>query len=295
MNLLEVCRLVDAALSEDLGSGDVTTEFVVHPEAVAEGEIVSKAKGVAAGIPVAGLCFRRLDSRVRFEQVVEDGARVSRNHVLARVSGPAVSILQAERVALNFMQRMSGIATLTARFVEAVKGYPVRVLDTRKTTPGLRMLEKYAVRMGGGFNHRTGLYDGILIKDNHLSFQVPDAQETARGGASMGTLAAAISAARFAASHLQKIEIEAETMDQVDEAIRAGADAILLDNMDFETLRKAVDMARRSKKGITLEASGNVTLRNIGKIAAAGVDAVSIGALTHSSPALDISLKLRPA
>jgi nicotinate-nucleotide pyrophosphorylase (carboxylating) len=295
LNLLEVCRLVDAALSEDLGSGDVTTEFVVRPEATAEGEIVSKAKGIVAGIPVAGLCFRRLDSRVGFEQLVEDGARVSRGQVLACVSGPAASILQAERVALNFIQRLSGIATLTAKFVEAVEGHPVKVLDTRKTTPGLRMLEKYAVRMGGGSNHRTGLYDGILIKDNHLQFQIPDEEQTVHAEPWVGAIAAAVSAARSAAGHLQRVEVEAETLDQVNEAIRAGADAILLDNMDIETLREAVDMARRSKKGVILEASGNVTLRNVAKIADTGVDAISIGALTHSSPALDISLRLWPA
>jgi len=295
MNLLEVCRLIDEALNEDLGSGDVTTELVVHSEAAAEGAIISRAKGVAAGIPVAGLCFRRLDSRLSFEQMVEDGSRLSRNQVIARLSGPAISILQAERVALNFVQRLSGIASLTARFVEAVKDYPVKILDTRKTTPGLRILEKYAVRMGGGFNHRMGLSDGILIKDNHLRFQGSKSEKAAKKNASKGAVAAAVSAARAAAGHLQKIEIEAETLHQVEEAVRAGADAILLDNMDVETLSRAVGMVRRSKKKIILEASGNVTIRNVVKIAATGVDAISIGALTHSSPALDISLEMRPA
>ena len=295
MNLLEVCRLIDEALNEDLGSGDVTTELVVHSEAAAEAAIISRAKGVAAGIPVAGLCFRRLDSRVSFEQMAEDGSRLSRNQVLARLSGPAISILQAERVALNFVQRLSGIASLTARFVEAVKDYPVKILDTRKTTPGLRILEKYAVRMGGGFNHRMGLSDGILIKDNHLRFQGSGSERAAKKNASKSAVAAAVSAARAAAGHLQKIEVEAETLQQVEEAVRAGADAILLDNMDVETLSKAVGIVRRSKKKIVLEASGNVTIRNVVKIAATGVDAISIGALTHSSPALDISLEMRPA
>ena len=295
MNLLEVCRLIDEALNEDLGSGDMTTELVVHPETAAEAAIVSREKGVVAGIPVAGLCFRRLDSRLDFEQVVEDGSRISRNQILARLSGPAVSMLQAERVALNFIQRLSGIATLTARFVEAVEGYPVKILDTRKTTPGLRILDKYAVRMGGGFNHRMGLSDGILIKDNHLMFLGSKSPKATKKNASTGAVAAAVASAKAGAGHLQKIEVEADTLQQVEEAARAGADAILLDNMDVATLSKAVAAVRRSKKKILLEASGNVTIRNVAKIAATGVDAISIGALTHSSPALDIALEMRPA
>ncbi len=289
MNLLDVCRLVDEALSEDLGSGDITTDAVVPPDAVAEGRIISRAKGVVAGLPVAALCFRRLDSRVSFAQEVEDGERVSKNRVLARLSGPAASILKAERVALNFLQRLSGVATLTARFVDAVKDYPVGILDTRKTTPGLRILEKYAVRTGGGSNHRFGLADGILIKDNHLMFQ-----DSKVPGSSQGAVAEAVKAAREAAGHLQKIEVEADTLDQVREAMRAGADAILLDNMDIETMSEAVAMVRRSEKKIFLEASGNVSLRTVAKIVATGVDGISIGALTHSPPALDISLDLMP-
>jgi len=289
MNLLKVCRLVDEALSEDLGDGDITTDAIVPPDAAAEGEIISRGRGTIAGLPVAALCFRRLDSRVGFEPEVEDGGRVSKNRVLARVSGPASSILKAERVALNFLQRLSGIATLTARFVDAVGdrptvgGRPVRILDTRKTTPGLRILEKYAVRAGGGSNHRFGLYDAVLIKDNHLMFQ----------GA--GAVGEAVAAARAAAGHLQKIEVEAETLEQVRQAVRADADAILLDNMDVETLAEAVALVRRSKKRIFIEASGAVSLRNVAGIAAAGVDGISIGALTHSAPALDISLELKPA
>jgi nicotinate-nucleotide pyrophosphorylase (carboxylating) len=292
MNLLQVCRLVDEALNEDLGPGDITTESVVPPDAVAEGEIISCAKGIVAGLPVAGLCFRRLDSRIAFEQEVEDGGRVSKNRVLARVLGPAASILKAERVALNFLQRLSGIATHTSRFVEAVADYPVKILDTRKTTPGLRILEKYAVRAGGGTNHRFGLSDGVLIKDNHLKFQTA---ATAASGKKIGAVAAAVEAARSMAGHLQLIEVEAETIEQVKQAVRADAGAILLDNMDTDTLKEAVDLVRRSRKKIFLEASGNVSLRTVGKIASTGVDAISIGALTHSAPALDISLELRPS
>lgn len=287
MNLLLVCRLIDEALSEDLGAGDATTDSVIPPDATANGEIVARAKGVAAGIPVAGLCFRRLDSRVSFHQAVEDGTSVSRNRVLARLSGPAVSILKAERVALNFLQRLSGIATLTAKYVAAVGDHPVRILDTRKTTPNLRVLEKYAVRAGGGFNHRLGLYDGVLIKDNHLRFQ-PEAEGAA-------AVREAVSAAKRMARHLRMVEVEAETLEQVEEAVRAGADAILLDNMNVATLAEAVAIARSSRKRIILEASGNVSLRNVGRVAATGVDAISVGALTHSAPALDISLELRPA
>ena len=293
MNLLQVCRLVDEALAEDLGPGDITTDSVVAPDAVAEGEIRAKSKGVVAGLPVAALCFRRLDSRITFEQDVEDGARVSKNRILARVSGPAVSILKAERVALNFLQRLSGVATLTAKFADAVEGRPVKILDTRKTTPGLRILEKYAVRAGGGANHRFGLSDGVLIKDNHLTFQQGGA--AAAGREYTGAVSEAIAAARAAAGHLQKIEIEADTLEQARQAARAGADAILLDNMDLETLTRAVKAVRRLNKNIFLEASGAVSLRTVGKIAATGVDGVSIGALTHSAPALDISLDLRPA
>jgi nicotinate-nucleotide pyrophosphorylase (carboxylating) len=284
MNLLQVSRIIDEALNEDLGAGDVTTDAVISPEAAAAGELICRSAGVAAGIPIAGFCFRRLDSRVVFEQDVDDGARVARGRALARVSGPAQPILKAERVALNFLQRLSGIATLTAKFVEAVADYPVKIVDTRKTTPGLRMLEKYAVRAGGGRNHRLGLSDGILIKDNHLMFQ----QE------STNPVEHAISLARRSAGHLRQIEVEAETLEQVEQAIRAGADAILLDNMDVDTLARAVKLARGSGRPMTLEASGNVSLRNIRKIAATGVDVISVGALTHSAPALDISLELHP-
>lgn len=290
MNLLDVCSIIDEALTEDLGVGDITTDLVIPPDALAEGEIVARKRGVVAGIPVAGLCFRRLDPRVNFEQIVEDGARISRNKTLARLNGPAASILQAERVALNFLQRLSGIATLTSRFVEAVKDYPVRILDTRKTTPGMRILEKYAVRQGGGFNHRIGLYDAILIKDNHLMFQGAKGAKPGKGA-----VTATVAAAKAGAGHLQKVEVEADTLDQVKEAVEAGADAILLDNMSAETLKKAVRIARRSKREIVLEASGNVSIRTVGKIAASGVDTISVGALTHSATALDISLELRPA
>ncbi|RJP22833.1 MAG: carboxylating nicotinate-nucleotide diphosphorylase [Candidatus Abyssobacteria bacterium SURF_5] len=288
MNLLQVSQIIDQALSEDIGAGDLTTDSVIAPDALATGEIICRAAGVAAGIPIAGLCFRRLDSRITFEQLVDDGARVTRNRVLARISGSAQPILKAERVALNFIQRLSGIATLTARYVAAVSDYPVKILDTRKTTPGLRVLEKYAVRAGGGFNHRFALFDGILIKDNHLIFQHEDGSQSGSN-----QIERAVARAKRLAGHLRKIEVEAETLDQVKQALRAGADAILLDNMDVATLAKAVEITRNSRRPVILEASGNVSLSNIKKIAAAGVDVISIGALTHSAPALDVSLELQ--
>ncbi len=286
MNLLQISHIIDEALMEDIGAGDITTDAVISPDIPASGEIISRSAGVAAGIPIAGFCFRRLDSRVTYEQEIDDGAPVHRNQVLARLSGPAQPILKAERVALNFLQRLSGIATLTARYVAAVKEYPVRILDTRKTTPGLRILEKYAVRAGGGFNHRLGLSDGILIKDNHLLFQA--APENA------DAIERAVSLARRTAGHMRQIEVETDSLEQVEQAVRAGADAILLDNMDGETLVRAVEIARSSGRRIILEASGNVSLRNVKQIAATGVDVISIGALTHSAPALDISLELHP-
>jgi len=288
MNLLQVSHIIDEALCEDLGSGDLTTDAVIAPDAMASGEIICRSTGVVAGLPIAGFCFRRLDSRITFEQAVNDGEQVRRNRVLARLSGPAQPILKAERVCLNFVQRMSGIATLTSKYVAAVKEYPVKILDTRKTTPGMRMLEKYAVRAGGGFNHRLGLSDGILIKDNHLMFQ------QSPGEAPVNPIEKAVSLARRSAGHLQKVEVEAETLEQVEQAVHAGADVILLDNMDIDMLASAVELVRELDRPIFLEASGNISLRNIKKIAATGVDAISIGALTHSAPALDVSLELHP-
>ena len=287
MNLFQVTHIVDAALDEDLGAGDLTTDSVIPPDAQAAGEIISRSAGIPAGIPLAGLCFRRLDARITFEQQVDDGVRVKRNEVLARLSGPTQSILKAERVALNFIQRLSGIATLTGKYVDAVQEYPVKILDTRKTTPGMRILEKYAVRAGGGFNHRLGLSDGILIKDNHLIFQ-----QLSSGEKPPEAVKKAVLLAKQKAGHLRKIEAEVDTLEQVEQALEAGADEILLDNMDIDTLARAVELSRRSGRSVALEASGNVSLRNIKKIAATGVDFISVGALTHSASALDISLEL---
>jgi nicotinate-nucleotide pyrophosphorylase (carboxylating) len=267
--------LVRAALAEDLGPGDVTTRATVPPDARAEAILLAKEAGVLAGLPVAELVFRQLDPGVEFTPAVADGARFALGETLARVAGAAPALLSAERVALNLLQRMCGVATATARLVAMLDGLPTRLVDTRKTTPGLRVLEKYAVRAGGGFNHRFGLYDAVLIKDNHL---------VAAGG-----VAAAVTRARAAVPHTMKIEVEAKTLPQVEEALAAGAEIILLDNMAAAALRQGVALCRG--RALT-EASGGITAANLREVAETGVDLVSVGALTHSVRAIDISLEL---
>ncbi len=271
--MFEVERIVKRALEEDIGLGDITTEATVEAGVTVRAELVAKEDFVVAGLDVAARVFTELDAEVGFEKLKEDGEKVARGEVLAWIRGEARCLLQGERVALNLLQRMSGIATMTARFVREVEGTGTLVVDTRKTVPGLRVLDKYAVRMGGGRNHRTSLYDGVLIKENHV--------------AAAGGIAAAINRARKRISHVLKIEIETRNLDEVREALEAGAEVILLDNMPAETLREAV----RLIDGRALsEASGGVTLETIRDIAEAGVDVISVGALTHSCRAVDISL-----
>lgn len=265
--------VVQAALAEDVGAGDITTLLTVPEFGVARAFLLAKAEGVIAGLSVAARAFSLVEPTVVWEAHISDGERVRPGTVLATVTGPARALLTAERVALNFVQRLSGVATLTARFVLSVADTDARIVDTRKTTPGLRTLEKYAVRMGGGYNHRTGLYDAVLIKDNHL---------LAGGG-----VGATVWRAREHAPHTMRIEVECKTLDQVDEAIAARADCILLDNMDMATLQTAV---RRVAGRALTEASGGVNLATVAAIAQTGVDLISVGALTHSAPALDISL-----
>jgi len=268
-------EIVSRALAEDIGPGDITTLATVVPDAQSRAEIVAKADGVIAGLPVAALTFRALDPRSRFEEVLSDGVRVSDGMTVARRSGLAAAVLTAERTALNFLQRLSGIATLTADFVEAVRGTDARILDTRKTAPGLRLLEKYAVRMGGGDNHRLGLYDGVLIKDNHLR--------------AVGGVGEAVTRARANAHHLLKVEVEVQTIEEVDEALAAGADVILLDNMPLDEIEQAVEHVSGR---CLLEVSGGVDLTTVRALAETGVDLISVGALTHSAPALDLSLEI---
>jgi nicotinate-nucleotide pyrophosphorylase (carboxylating) len=268
----EIIACVKRALEEDIGSGDVTTNSIVPSEATMTGHIIAKQAGVVAGLDVARAACLLLDERVSFIAHVAEGARVENRQVLAEVSGPARALLTAERTALNFLGRMSGIATLTHQFVVAVAGTRAIILDTRKTAPGLRALDKLAVRRGGGQNHRTGLYDMILIKDNHIDLA--------------GSLAEAVRRARTADAGLE-IEVEARTLDDVRAALELGVQRILLDNMTLEAMRQAVELnAGRAE----LEASGNVTLDNVRQIAETGVDYISIGALTHSAKTFDVSL-----
>jgi len=273
--MLGIDKIIENALLEDIHTGDITTMAVVPEKRGAEARLIAKESMVLAGIDVAARVFVLVDSDVQFTPHFADGALLRAGDVIADIIGDAASLLQAERVALNLLQRMSGVASLTASYKEAVAGTAAKVVDTRKTTPGLRQLEKYAVRVGGGSNHRTGLYDAVLIKENHIA---------AAGGISI-----AMKRARAFVPHTMKIEVETETLHQVAEALDAGADIIMLDNMDLETMRRAVAMIG----GRSLcEASGGVSLETIAAIAATGVDIISVGALTHSARAMDISMLL---
>lgn len=272
-----VRALVDRALQEDLGAGDVTTDLVTPVDAEASGILVARAEGVLAGRDVARAVFRATDRSLTVDLRREDGDRLGPGEAILRVKGSARSILRAERTALNFLQRLSGIATLTARFVDAVRGTEARIVDTRKTTPGLRALEKYAVRCGGGANHRFGLSDGFLLKDNHRAV-------LRAGGRS---LASAVEHARRHLSHTVPVEVEIDDLDRLAEAVEAGVDAVLLDNFSPEDLRAAVDQAGGH---VLLEASGGITLETVRQVAETGVDLISVGALTHSAPSLDLAL-----
>jgi nicotinate-nucleotide pyrophosphorylase (carboxylating) len=270
----DVEECVRRALAEDIGPGDATTNSIIPPQSVMNGRIIAKQSGVVAGLDVARLVFLLLDERVAFTACVAEGACVKNRDVVAIVSGPARALLTAERTALNFLGRMSGIATLTRQFVDAAAGTSAQILDTRKTVPGLRALDKLAVRRGGGQNHRFGLYDMILIKDNHIDHA--------------GSLAEAVRRARAAQSGLE-IEVEARTLDDVQAALDLSVQRILLDNMPPEMMRQAVQMRGPAGHAL-LEASGNVTLATVRKVAETGVDFISIGALTHSARVFDVSL-----
>ncbi|MBS0234127.1 MAG: carboxylating nicotinate-nucleotide diphosphorylase [Proteobacteria bacterium] len=269
-----VLAAVRSALDEDLGlSGDITTNATVEADARADALLVARKAGVVSGLALAEAAFRELDPACRFEIDIDDGNAVTADDAIARISGNARAILSAERVALNFMGRMCGIATLTRRYVEAVAGTRAKIVDTRKTTPGLRVFEKYAVRCGGADNHRFGLFDAILVKDNHI--------------VAAGSVAEAIKAARASAGHMTKIEVEVDTLDQLDIALREKIDCVLLDNMSPADLRTAV----KAVDGRCLtEASGGVNLDTVREIALTGVDLISVGALTHSAPVLDLGL-----
>jgi len=276
----EIDSLIRNALKEDIGKGDITTSSTIPAGHVSIASFIAKGSFTVAGLPFVKKTFMLVDKGLRFNIIAKDGASVKRGKVLAEVRGSTRSILKAERVALNILQRLCGIATLTNSFVNRVKRSGVKILDTRKTAPGLRYLDKYAVKMGGGHNHRFGLYDAILIKDNHIEAAggIENAVQLARQGKGKG----------------KTIEVETGSLSEVNQALSAKADIIMLDNMPLDRMKKAVKLIRNRSKSITIEASGNVNTGNVRSIAKTGVDYISVGALTHSAPAADISLKIKP-
>lgn len=274
-------ELIEAALAEDIGAGDVTTLWTVSASLEGSGAIVAKADGVVAGLQIAEAVFRKVSARVAFEPRVRDGDRVAPGDDVATIRGPLRSILTAERTALNFLQRLSGVATLTRRFVDAVEGTGAAILDTRKTTPGWRTLEKAAVRAGGGQNHRTGLFDMVLIKENHI--------------AAAGGVAEALRRVRQSNAAGLPVEVEVRSLSELEAALAEGVEYVLLDNMSVETMTAAVERVRASGLDVALEASGNMTLDRVRAVAATGVQRISVGALTHSTPALDLSLLVHEA
>ena len=276
-DLIYLDNIIQRALEEDIGQGDVTTDSIIDPHAAGKAVLLAKENMILAGLPLFSMVFTLLDPELQFDYMYQDGATVQGGEIICRISGRLAPILKAERTALNFVQRMSGIASLTNDYIERAGRGKVKILDTRKTIPGLRALDKYAVRMGGGFNHRIGLFDGILIKDNHI--------------AAAGSIAKAVALARTNAPHTLKVEVEVETLVQVQEALESGADIIMLDNMPIDTMKQAVNLINRKA---LVEVSGGVTLGNIPEVAEIGVDFISIGALTHSAKAMDLSLEILP-
>ena len=273
--LSPIDKIIDSALEEDLGPGDITTEALVDLSVNGEARLIAKEEIILAGIGVFSRVFSRLDPEIVVETKYRDGEAVSNGEDIGMVKGSMRGILSGERTALNFLQRLSGIATLTRKYVERTDSSKVRVIDTRKTTPGLRILEKYAVRRGGGFNHRFGLFDGILIKDNHIAVA--------------GSIAKALARIKGRVPHTLRIEVEVEDIKGVEEAIGAGADAILLDNMSLKEMREAVSIAGGR---VLLEASGGITLESIEEVSKIGIDLISVGAITHSARSVDISLEV---
>lgn len=269
-----VKNIIRLAIEEDIGNGDITTTLLVPEEQNAKALIIAKGSFIVAGLPFVEEAFNTIDQGIEFKILFGDGLKVRKGDIIAEINSRTRTLLSCERVSLNILQRLSGIATLTNAFVDKVRGLDVKIIDTRKTTPCMRFMEKYAVKVGGGSNHRFGLYDCILIKDNHIE--------------AVGSIKNAIIAAR-GASHLLKIEIEVENLNDLKEALKAGVDIVMLDNMSVEDMKEAVKMA---KGKVTIEASGNVNLNNVRGIAETGVDLISIGAITHSAPAVDISMKI---
>jgi nicotinate-nucleotide pyrophosphorylase (carboxylating) len=274
--LKTIDSLIEIGLKEDVNTGDLTTDLLIPSSIQTTAVMIAKADGIIAGLSVVEAVFRKLDSTIKFKAEVSDGDKIRQGDIICTIQGSYRALLTGERLALNFLQRMSGIATETSKYVEAVKSFKTEILDTRKTVPGLRILDKYAVKAGGGNNHRMGLYDMVMIKDNHISVA--------------GNITKAIEAIRRSISSQIKIEIETTSIEEVNEALQAGADIIMLDNMNLEMMKKAVHIIDKKAK---IEASGNMTLEKVREVAATGVDFISIGALTHSVNALDISLKIK--
>ncbi|MBI3579343.1 MAG: carboxylating nicotinate-nucleotide diphosphorylase [Ignavibacteriales bacterium] len=273
LSSVEIDQIIETALHEDIGNGDLTTDSIFGTETTVHSIIIAKQAGIIAGLPVAERVFQKLDANLRWQPSFKDGDRVANNQTVAEFEGKQRAILSAERVALNFLQRLSGIATLTSTFVKAIHGLPVKILDTRKTVPGLRALDKYAVHVGGGKNHRMRLDDGILVKDNHIKLA--------------GGITQAVRRLRETLGDQIKIEVEASSLAEVKEALAAKVETILLDNMSVEQLRESVALVKRKA---LVEASGGVTLSNVRSIAETGVDFISIGVLTHSPSAFDLAL-----
>jgi nicotinate-nucleotide pyrophosphorylase (carboxylating) len=271
----QVDLIIENALKEDIGAGDVTTDLLFPGDIRCKGVIQAKEEGIIAGLPIAKMIFRRLNNDIQWVENKRDGESVARGDILVKIHGPEKPILAGERVALNFIQRLSGIATLTSKFVKAVEGLSVKITDTRKTVPGLRILDKYAVRTGGGHNHRMGLFDGVLIKDNHLKL--------------IGSITETVSRIKKLTGGRFQIEVETSRLEEVREALAAGADIIMLDNMSLNMMRRSVEIVNGRA---LIEASGGITLRNVRRVAETGVNLISVGSLTHSPKALDISLYL---
>lgn len=271
-------HLIELALSEDIGSGDITTDHIVDPHMQGKGVVVAKEDAVIAGLSIAHRVFALLEKTILFTSDLNDGDAVKAGDTVFTVNGSLQALLKGERTALNFLQRLSGIATMVHTYAEAIKGFPVKLVDTRKTTPGWRVLEKYAVTKGGAFNHRMGLYDGVLIKDNHIAVA--------------GGIKNAVSKVKERVSHLVKIEVEAASLDEVGQALEAGADIIMLDNMNLADIKKAVTFINQRA---LVEISGGVTIKTLKSLAATGVDLISVGALTHSAIAVDLSMRIEPA
>lgn len=278
LNLDEIKPVVESALKEDIGGGDITSDILISSGAVGSGVIIAKENGIIAGIPVAELVFKIINSKVEFTGNISDGKKVVEGERIAEVAGEAKGILAGERTALNFLGHLSGIATKTARFVEKVSGINVKIMDTRKTVPNLRVLEKYAVKVGGGYNHRMGLNDAVLIKDNHLKLL-------------KGKIGDLVKKVRSGAPASMKIEVEAKDFSEVEDALSGKPDIIMLDNMSVSEVREAVEFVRKSGCNVLLEVSGGITLENVMEYAETGVDIISVGELTHSVKSLDISME----